>query len=176
MPGSDFSANWSFQQCNGWNIEGAIYTFCWVRNECMNERLFLDSTLRIDLSGQPNSYLFLATSSHLGQNPESFYVFAFTWMSQLFSKTILDVLWKNCNSRDSREKRENPYAVSEGRLGAQARERSHDHSGRQFPCPLACIGCMCFGAIWGQYFIPSWFFILTCPSALREFRNWGISP
>lgn len=115
MPGSDFSANWSFQQCNGWNIEGAIYTFCWVRNECMNERLFLDSTLRTDLSGQPNSYLFLATSSHLGQNPESFYVFAFTWMSQLFSKTILDVLWKNYNSRDSREKQENPYAVSEGK-------------------------------------------------------------
>lgn len=57
MPAFDFSTNWSFEQCSRWNIEDASYIYFCV-NECMNERLFLNSTLRIDLSVQPNSCLF----------------------------------------------------------------------------------------------------------------------
>lgn len=96
MPGFDFYANWAFEQCSGWNIEGADYVYF-----CMSERLFLESTLRADLSVG-----LIATSFHLRQNPEYFCLFAFTWMSWVFSKTIIAVLWNNYNSSHSRKKQE----------------------------------------------------------------------
>lgn len=44
----------------------------------------------------------ITTSFHIRQNPAYFCLFAFTWMNQVFSKTIIDVLQNNHNSSHSR--------------------------------------------------------------------------